>query len=280
MTTKLKKRAFVGGAEVGQVFFGGEEVEFAFGMGTQLMPHAGIYLEGFSSARVVADAGEKWFEFGFCLDMTGMGGGLAGNSGAGWTDPGNYLLLEAQWSPDLINWSMGKFVPAPVPVVDLGAGVFEYWSRALNPQDSAVKTGALVVSRTNGDVRNNPFTSLVIAGVAQALPHFPYDMAVTGTAAQLQGDLEDLGWIGAIVTGSSRATWSISIPSVNYTSYSQTSRVGFPVYLVADMFGAINTPVDHIGFRGSFLDAAGTAIFPKAFARLKISPGTRYNPYL
>jgi hypothetical protein len=237
-------------------------------------------LEGFSSARVVADAGEKWFEFGFCLDMTGMGGGMAGNSGAGWTDPGNYLLLEVQWSPDLVNWAMGKFVPAPVPVVDLGAGVFEYWSRALNPQDAAVKTVALVVSQTGGDVRNNPFTSLVIAGVAQALPNFPYDMAVSGTDAQLRADLVNLGWVGATVTGSSRATWAISIPSVNYTSYSQTSRVGFPAYYIPAIPGFPDNLVSSIDFNASFVDAAGTAIFPKGFARLRISPGTRYDPYL
>jgi hypothetical protein len=95
----------------------------------------------------------------------------------------------------------------------------------------------------------------------------------------LEADLIALGWLGTVVTGSSRATWSISIPSINYTSYAQTSYVGFPTYLVEDMFGALNSPVSSLPFRGQFVDAAGTAIFDKAFGRLKISRGTRYDPY-
>ena len=274
MADFLTIKARHAGQEIARSFHAGQEAAFAFGRGTTMFAKAPIELYGRTEARVVSDAGEKWFEFGFRVDAA-----LTGNGATGWTDAGNYLRLEAQWTPDLVNWSMGKFVPAPTPVVDLGDGSFEYWSRALNPQDSAIKTGALVCSQSNGDVRNNPLTSLVIAGVAQALPHFPYDFDLAGTAAQLQADLIALGWTGATVTGTSRATWAISVPSVNYTSYAQYSSVGFPMYLIADVFGVVNTPFSSMPFVGSFVDAAGTAILTKAFARLKITAGTRYNPY-
>lgn len=265
------------GQPIARSFHAGQEVDFAFGRGTLLFNRAPVEIYGRTESRVVADAGARWFEFGFRTDAA-----LAGNGAAGYTDAGNYFRLTAQWSPDLVDWSAGKFVPAPVPVVDMGDGSFEYWSRALNPVDSAIKTGALVCScgvyGYDGDVRNNPLTSVVIAGVAQALAHFPYDFAVAGTAAQLQADLLALGWTGATVTGTT-ANWSIAIPSVNYTSYAQSSYVGFPMYLIEDMFGVLNTPFDKLPFGGSFVDAAGTAIFTKGFARLGITAGTRYDPY-
>lgn len=263
------------GQEVARSFHAGQEVAFAFGRGTLLFAQAPVEIYGRTASRVVADAGEKWFEFGFRVNAA-----LTGHGAAGWTDAGNYLRLEAQWSPDLVNWSMGKFVAAPVPVVDLGDGSFEYWSRALHPQDAAIKTGAVVASNdTSGDGRNNGFTSLVLGGVAQALAHFPYDMTVTGTAAQLQADLRALGWTAATVTGSTATHWSIAIPTVNYTAYAPECSVGFPGYLVADVFGALTVTVDRLPFLGNFVDASGTAIFTKGFARLKITAGTRYDPY-
>jgi hypothetical protein len=262
------------GEQIGQVFHLGEETEFVFGRGTMIFSRAPVEFYGWTQARVVSDANEKWFEFGFRIDHA-----LTGNGTTGWTDAENYLRIDAQWSPDLVNWSMGKFVPAPVPVVDLGDGSYEYWSRAIHPQDAAVKSGALVCGQTNGDVRNNGFTSLVIAGVAQALAHFPYDMSVAGTAAQLQADLIAIGWTGTVVTGSTAATWSISIPSVNYASYAQTSYVGIPSYTIPALPGFPDNIVDRIDFSGSFVDASAAAIFRQAFGRLKISGGSRYDPY-
>lgn len=262
------------GNVIDRVFHAGQEADFAFGRGTTMFARAPIELYGRTEARVVDDAGERWFEFGFRVDAA-----LTGNGATGWVDGGNYLRLEAQWSPDLINWSMGKFVPAPVPVVTIGDGTFEYWSRALNPQDSAVKTGSMTAVNSTADTRNNGFTSLVIAGVAQALDHFPYDMSVPGTAAQLQADIRAKGWTGAVVTGTTAIDWSIFIPTVNYTSYSQSSYVGFPTYLVADMYGVINTPISSMFFFGAMVDAAATPIFAKGFARLKITAGNRYDAY-
>jgi hypothetical protein len=269
------RQTMVQGVEPAAVFVGGQEVEFIFGQGTQLFPNLPVPIYGVCDARVVSDAGEKWFEFCYRMDAI-----MSGNAGAGWTDDGSYFRLEPQWSPDLVAWSMGKFIPAPVPVVDLGGGFYEYWARAINPQDSAVKSGAITVSNAGGDSRNNGITSLVIAGVSQALANFPYDMSVAGKSAQMQADIRALGWTGAIVTGSTATNWTISIPTVNYTSYSQSSYVGFPTYLVADMFGELNQPVSNLTLSGNLVDAAGTPIFQKAFARLKISAGTRYDPYL
>lgn len=262
------------GVEAGSVFVMGEESEFVFGQGTQLFPNLPVEIYGVCGTRIVSDAGEKWFEFSYRIDHS-----MSGNTAAGWTDAGNYFRIEPEWSLDLVNWSMGKFIPAPVPVVDLGGGKFEYWSRAINPQDSAVKSGAISGSNTSGDTRNNGFTSLVIAGVSQALPNFPYDMSVAGKSAQLQADLRALGWTGAICTGTTALNWLISIPSVNYTSYGQSSDVGFPTYLVADIFGVVNQPVSSLPLSGNLIDAAGTPIYLKAFARLKITAGTRYDPY-
>jgi len=259
---------FYQGSRLGKVFFGGVEAAFVFGRGTQIFPHLPVELSGSCEARIVTDAAARWFEFGFTIDTS-----LTGNSGAGWTDPGLYVRLEIEWSPDLVNWSMGKFLPAPIPVVAAGDGTLQYWSRAINPQDANVKTGALVLAQTGGDVRLQPFTSLVIAGVSQALPNFPY--AMPAGAAQLQADLRALGWANASVTAASSATWNIAIPVVNHIGAAQESWVGFTGFEEIDPIGGPFI-IDRFNAGGQFVDAQGTPIFPRAFARLKISNGTRY----
>ncbi len=264
---------YLQGQQADRVFVNGEEAAFVFGRGTQVFPNAPLELSGWTQTRVVLDSAERWFEVGFKLDHE-----LVGNPAAGWTDTGNYLKLDLQWSQELVSWSFGKFVPAPVPVVDLGGGVFEYWARAVNPVDSAVKTGALVCSISNGDARNNPLTSVIIAGVVQTLPRFPYYMP--GDASKLQEDLIAKGFAGTTVTAPSATTWTISIPSVNYTAFAQSSRVGWPGYLVPDMYGNLTNTSDGLGFQGTFVNAAGVPIYTRAFARLKISGGTRYNAFL
>lgn len=256
-----------------RVFVGGQEADFVFGKGTQIFPNLPVELWGRTASRIVSDANEKWFEMGFRMDAA-----LNGNAASGWTDAGDYFRIEPEWSLDMVNWQAGKFIPAPVPVVDLGDGSFEYWARAVNPQDSAVKSGAIFCSSTatDGDTRNNPFTSLVLAGVTQLLT-FPYTMP--GDAARLQTDLLAAGWTGATVTASAATVWTITIPSINYSSYAQISRVGWPAYTFTDALGNVTT-IDGRGFDGSFVDPAGTPIYPRAFGRLKITGGSRYNPYL
>lgn len=265
------------GEDIGAVCCDGQEVEFLFGRGTQLFPNLPVPVWGVQTSRIVEDAGEKWFEFGFKIDCQ-----LTGNSAAGWLDDGNYIRLDPQYSIDLVNWSAGKFLPAPVPVVEVTPGIWEYWSRAINPVDSAIKTGQLSagfpgIYSSQGDSRNNPFTSLVIAGVAIALPRFPYTMPTD--AAELQEDIRAAGWPTATVTASSDVIWSIILPDVNLAAYTQYSQVGWPTYMVANMYGALVNPVSNASFVGTYVDPSGMAIAPKGFARLKFSAGPRYDAY-
>lgn len=262
------------GVVIDRVFVAGQEAEFIFGRGTQIYPNAPVQLYGTTSVRIVDEGEKKWFEVGFRIDAE-----LTGNSGPGWTDAGNYLKIEVQWSDDLQTWRMGKFAPAAVPVVDLGGGIWEYWSRALNPVDAEAKIGAISFGNVRGDNRINGFTSMVIASIAQPLAHFPYDMTVSGTAAQLQADLVALGWIGSVVTGTAASDWRVTIPNVPYESYADQSWIGFPSFTVPDFIvGTI--VVDRTYPSGSFVDDNGVEIPPKGFARLRISAGTRYDPYL
>lgn len=274
------------GQEIDRAFYAGQETEFAFGRGETFFSRAPVAIYGMTASRIVEDAGKKHFEFGFTVDMTDMGGPLTGNAGAGWTDFGNYLKLEPQWSPDLVNWSMGKFYPAPVPVVSLPNNVYEFWGRAIHVQDAAVKNGSIRVSSGyNGqigdigvpDTRNNPITGITIAGAVQPFLGVSYTMP--GDASALQARLRALGWTGATVEASSATVWRIIIPTVNFTSYSQTSKVFWPSYLVPDIFGNVVNPIDGSGLGGQLSDALGNEIFTRAFARLKISAGTRYDPY-
>lgn len=266
-------RNYQRGQAVGQVRHAGQAVDYVVA-GGKLIYSADPVLLPETTSRIVDDAGERWFEFGFLSPEI-----LTGNSGTGWTDAGTYCRLHLEWSLDLVNWSFGKFIPAPVPVVAVGDGTSWYWSRALNPQDSAAKTGALFFDNGNGyfpDARRNGFTAVVLAGVSLALPHFPYDMSVAGTAAQLQADIRAAGFPGTIVTGTTAEDWTVAVPSVAYTSYAQGSYLLFPGYLVEDMFGVLNTTIDRVNAVGTFVDAAGTPVCPKAFARLGVTAGTRY----
>jgi hypothetical protein len=267
------------GEVIDRVFFGGEEAEFIFGHGTQIFPNLPVPIYGMTRTRIVDDAGQRWFEIGFRMDHP-----LTGNPAAGWRDQGDYFRIDYEWSPDLVNWSAGKFFGAPVPIVDMGDGSFEYWARAIHPVDSAVKTGVIRASsgypQEVGDVmtpdtRNHPFTSLTLAGVVQPLGGYPYTMP--GDAARMQADILARGWTGATVEASSSTVWRIIIPTVNFTSYSQSSKLFWPAYLVPDIFGNLTNQVDGASFAGTFVNAAGTPIFTRAFGRLKISGGSRYS---
>lgn len=230
------------------------------------LPPEGIPLPE-TRCRVVSDAGQKWFEFMWLSPEP-----VTGNAAAGWTDLGYYCQLRVDYSNDLVNWSVGKFVDAPTPVIEREDGTREIWCRALNPVDAAVKTGALVCESTasTGDARNNPITLVMLGGTLLALPRYPYTLPTD--AANLQADIIAAGFPGTIVTATSATVWRISVPSVNYIAYSDTSRVGWPGYLVADMFGGMTITVDGRGFTGTFVNADGVPIKNKGFARLVITP--------
>jgi len=230
------------------------------------LPPDGIPLPE-TRARVVSDAGQQWFEFMWVSPEP-----VLGNAAAGWTDLGYYCQLRVDYSNDLVNWSPGKFVDAPVPLVERPDGTREIWCRALNPVNAQIKTGALVCESTaaDGDARNNPITSVKLGGTLLALPRYPYSMPTA--AANLQADIVAAGFPGTIVTATSATVWRISVPTVNYVSYADTSRVGWPGYLVADMFGQMTQTVDGRSFQGTFVNAAGVPIKDKGFARLVITP--------
>ena len=271
------------GVEAARVFVGGNEADFIFGQGTQLFPNIPVPIYGVCGTRIVLAAGEKWFEFSFRMDHL-----LTGNAAAGWTDAGNYFRIEPQWSLDLVDWSMGKFIPAPVPVVDLGGGVYEYWARAIHPVDSAVKSAQISCrSRAawdgqngtiGGDTRNNPITGITIAGVALALGGFPYALGTAGEDTRMTAALQPF-YPGATVVATSNIVWDITIPNVNLTAFGQINRIFWPGYLVADIFGALTITIASADLSGNFVKVAGVAIYTKAFARLKITAGTRYDPY-
>lgn len=271
---------FTQGAQIGQVFSQGVETEFVFGMGCQLLPKLPIKIWGLCATRVVTASGEKWFEFGFRLTAD-----LLGDASIGWTDADGFFLIEPEWSRDLINWTGGKFVPAPVPVVTLPSGQKQYWSRAINPVDSSLKSGQLTLASgvsdgsggvITGDVRNNPFTALTVVGAVVPLSGFPYTMPTD--AARLTADLQAF-YPGSQVIATSSTVWQITIPGVNMTAYTQTNKISWPQYFVADMYGTLNTPVNGVFFADSFVDPAGNSIETKGFARLKITHGNLYPNY-
>lgn len=262
------------------MFIHGEEAEFVFGLGTQILPTLGADIYGRTTQRVVLDSGQRWFEIGFRMDLL-----LSGNAATGWTDPGNYFRIEPQWSLDLVTWEMGKFLPAPVPVVDIGGGVYEYWSRAIHPVDSAVKSGALFLQsgmslsgegKINSDARNNPFLALTVDRVSLALGGFPYTMPAD--AARMQADLGAI-YPGATITAASATVWQIAIPAVGITAFGPVNKLWWPGYLVPDLFGNLTQTVDGGSFFGVYVNEGGVPIYPRAFARLKITAGTRYDPF-
>lgn len=270
----MKIDSYHQGEQIAEIRYCGNDVEFLVGRGTTMFAKSAVSFDGVTRCReVMYISGLSKLEFGFRIDAQ-----LSGNAAAGWTDPGNYIRFQLQFSQDLVNWSFGKFLPADIPVVDLGDGVFEYWGVSSKADDSAQKIGDLSVTNTYGNPLANGFTSIVIAGVAQNLPHFPYNMTVAGTAAMLQADLVAAGFPGAVVLGSTATNWEIEIPAVQFTALQQPSYVGFPSFMLPDVNGVLNTPCDRIAFGGDYRDPDGAPIVPRMFGRLHFSPGSRYQP--
>lgn len=337
------------GVAVGQVFVDGEECEFIFGQGSQLFPNIPVPVYGTAECRITLDAVARWFDYGFRIDAA-----LSGNAGAGWTDAGNYFRLEIQYSTDLANWSMGKFLPAPVPVVDLGSGVSEYWGRCIVPEHWE---HTMIDLTLTSDRYGKSITGLSLFLSPVSLPNFPYNMP--SEAAQLQTDLRAAGYTGATVSsvagpliasannyhpsGTQRFNLTqvganvtlvttgpgtpISLPGYPYSMPTQRAALqaalvtaGYPgaVVMLADdtweifipdriATGSIRTisvtitpgdPFPTWDFFGNYTGLApGDTIngissnvrtpggdplveAGRAFARLKISPGTRYDPNL
>lgn len=244
-----------------------EELEDAFGDGIV--------------GRVVNTGGEQFQEWGWLSPFNT----LTGDEVNGFLDPTGSLLFRPERSEDLVNWDH-DFIPSPGSPVAVGDGDYMYWIRSKYPVDSAVKSGRLRIrSGTSfdseglfiGDSRNNPITGITIAGAVQPLLGVSYTMPQD--AAALQARLIALGWTGAAVTANSNVDWEITITGVSQTSYSQRSSVSWPTYLVADMFGVVNSPVSGVDFAGFFINEFGVRTgVRKQFIRMGISRGPN-NPF-
>ena len=215
---------------------------------------------------------EKWFEVGIPVRNTDD---MVGNASSGWTTLNAFFRLELSWSADMVTWALGKFSSSGTTSVTLdGVECTVYWARSMYPKDSALSTShfsAISTAAYNGDARNNPITALTLNSTVQSLPHFPYTLP--GDAATLQADLIAAGWTGAVVTATSNIDWEINIPGVTQTAYYKVNKVYWPLYLVADMFGAIVNPMDGVFFQGDSINSAGIPTkLPHQFARLALTP--------
>lgn len=251
----------------------GQAVERVMHQGVEIYPRSGPRWTGLPPVkyRTVEDGGRKYFEFGFVSQDL-----LAGNPATGWTDPMGFVNLFVQWSDNLANWAVGKFLEAPVPVVAVG-DAYEYWVRAINPIDAISKTGtALIASNNgNGDSRNNPFTGITIAGAAVALPNFPYTMP--GDASQMQTDLRAAGYAGATVVSTSGVDWSITLPDLVFDIYGIETWVSWPAYTVMDIIFNVEISVARRYATAALVDDEGNKIERAAYARLAIQPGPRFG---
>lgn len=345
------RTAFVGGQEVGRVFVAGQEAEFVFGHGTQILPTLGAEIYGRTEPRTLTESDAFWFEFGFRMDHL-----LSGNAAAGWTDQGNYFRLEAEQSNDLVNWNMGKFIPSPAgAVVNNGDGTWTYWARSTVP---IWWFNVIVDLQLTSNRYGKSITQISVGQIPLALAGYPY--AMPADAARLQADLRTLGYAGATVTGTAapisvgiknhtqagtetlqvtmsgssvtavrtnfgtlisldypysmpaqRATlqadlraagrsgavvmlygdvWTITLPDRPAAAPLQrqsevTFTPGDP-YPAWDMFGTYlgEQPVNGFGGTSSNVrPGVGQTQLPEAnrqFARLRISPGTRYDPFI
>jgi len=213
------------------------------------------------AVRITDDGFQKWFEVGFIGDEL-----LTGCAATGWSGPGGEVIIELERSDDLAVWSTGHFIDCAGSPAHNTDGTWSYWSRSIYPNDSQMKTGKLVAKATGSeDVRNQPFTSLVINNEVQDLHHYPYQMPED--ALQLQLDLQDR-WPGATVEASSWDVWRIEVPGVEFSFYNSTSKVFWPVWSTYDLFGNLIT-VTGKSFTGEYLNSSGVrTALPHQFARL------------
>jgi hypothetical protein len=248
----------------------GRQLSLAVHQGRQIYPGKSpkSWLLPQLDQTVIEDSGEKWFEVYFQTAFP-----LAGTPATGWTDPSGQYGMRLQRSDDLQTWDH-DFVPAPGYPIDHGNGAWTYGARCKYPIDSDIKSGHCWLESGVwphvGDARNNPFTSIVLAGVVQALPHYPYFMPYD--AHQLQNDLRAVGWAGATVVATSANAWRIEIPSMNLTERIEGGRICWPGYLVPDMWGNLTIIRDHVSFLSEWVNTAGvrTAV-NKQFCRLALS---------
>ena len=217
--------------------------------------------------RITDDGTQKWFEAGFMADTL-----LTGSAATGWTGPDGILRIDLLRSENLLSWTTGDFSDCSGSPTDNGDGTYTYWSRSKYPNDSKSKTGVMVARGIPGfeDSRNQPFTGIEFQGVTLSLPNYPYQMP--GDAAMLQADLVAAGYPGATVISADWDDWTITVPSVSFTTYNLFNYVLWPVYLVPDNQGRVVNPMIGRSFSGTFINSSGVhTALPQQFVEMRIS---------
>ncbi len=217
---------------------------------------------------VLEDAGERWFQVTFGSEIE-----LTGSAADGWTDLSGQYGIRVQRSFDLQTWDH-DLIEAPGYPIDNEDGTWTYAARSKYPIESDIKSGHAWLESGGypnvGDARNNPFTSVILAGEVQDLPNYPYTMP--GDAAQLQTDLRAVGWTGATVVATSDTQWRIEIPAISLTERIEFGRVCWPGYLIPDYFGNLTNTRDHAAFSAEWINSNGVSTSnARQFARLAFS---------
>lgn len=219
--------------------------------------------------RIVTETNDKWFEVG--IPMLASQPMESGNASAGFLWLNGFVRFHLEWSEDLINWHVGKFADSGTPqatVID-GENCLIYWARSIYSVDSKVKTGHMWVEFSqsySGNPLNNPLNALTINNIVRNIAG---SYTMPGDAAALQAKLRELGFADATVVAVSDVIWRIDLYGINFVAYGTTNKIYWPQYLVADMFGNVNTPVNGIDFQGEFVNANGLrCTLNKQFARM------------
>lgn len=220
---------------VSQIYYKGEMRNFVLKKNRILFCKQPVKLPQ-TLIRIKADADGDWMEFGFLSAHL-----LSGNPATGYTDPGHYLTLTPQSSIDLISWTTGEFIPAPIgAVVDNGDGTYYYWSRSLLAKNYNLVLANLT---SQSDRHAKSITALHIAGQLVALPSYPYLMP--DQMDDLRADLNSAGYaLGPPFTIDLDATITCTILNHVYEadSYNQA-----PIYPTINASAQVTATTSHNG---------------------------------
>ena len=207
---------------------------------------------------------------------------FAGNPQDGWVDSlGRRIHL--QWSTNLITWSYGKCVAAPVADTVSG-GIRTTYAESIHPQDAQELMVDNVIRWDNPTAPwivawqyEQSITLLRLGGVVVDLPNNPYD--IPGDAELLQSDLRAAGFDGAIVELNPAEQWweirAYDIPTDNYAhgpggtlypGYTYLNNKG-EIDVVSTMHGTYPNPRFLYGE-----DLEPFVIYPRQFIRAAITP--------
>lgn len=207
--------------------------------------------------RTITAVGDEKF-----LDVSFVSGQLlAGNAAAGFSGHSG-CSVGIEWSPDLKQWSTGRFTDLGAPVEVPGG--WRYTARSKTPVLSRVRLADLTVL----DSAPRQITSVHINDAAVSLPRAPYKLPLQ--AGLLQQDLRAAGFPGATV-GSSGAGYRIHVPNVLYTTPSPGSWITWPPFIAGyDPLSGEPMISGGVSFKGSYHLPDGTPVdLPVQMVRLR-----------